>query len=235
LLINLLALQLSTKKEKKTKASSVVIEVSRSDRLKAISGGFRGKHCEKVNCFCCSIEPPSLSKNVIRSLGTDICKIKPGALSEEALQSKPAKRKVVKKISRAQSCLKNLKDDNTKKGIRSKVGAPDVSVLKMVVSCSKDLLAFSFYRSWSFQTVILLLVLVFWCNRISYAVTTIYVLGTIYFPINCYAAVLYDGFLVLLYYVDVFTDGNGSWSLMVSGIAQCFQGHVLIDDVYVAV
>jgi hypothetical protein len=71
-------------KRKKTKAPLVVTEV-RSDRLKAISHGFKGKHCEKVNCFCCSIEPPSLSKNVIRSLGTDLCKIMPGALSEEAM------------------------------------------------------------------------------------------------------------------------------------------------------
>jgi hypothetical protein len=69
-------------KRKKTKAPMVVSEVRRSDRLKAISRGFKGKHCEKAYCFCCFIEPSSLSKNVIRSLGTDFYKIKPGALLE---------------------------------------------------------------------------------------------------------------------------------------------------------
>jgi hypothetical protein len=82
----------------------VVSEVRRSDRLKAISRGFKGKHCEKANCFCCSIEPPSLSKKVIRSPDIDFCKIKPGALSDEALQNKP--KKAIKKISRAPTIKK---------------------------------------------------------------------------------------------------------------------------------
>jgi hypothetical protein len=103
-------------RKKKTKAPLVVTEVRRSDRLKAISCGFKGKHYEKVNCFCCSIEPPSLSKNVTRSLGTDFCKIKPRALSEEALQIKPANIKAVKKISRAQPKVNIPKDNNAKKG-----------------------------------------------------------------------------------------------------------------------
>jgi hypothetical protein len=94
----------------------VITEVRRSDKFKAISHGFKGKHCEKVNCFCCSIEPPSLSKNVIRSMGTVFRKINPGALSEEALQLKPAKKKVVRKISRAHANKTIQKDDNAKKG-----------------------------------------------------------------------------------------------------------------------
>jgi hypothetical protein len=84
-------------KRKKTKAPMVVSEVKRSDRLKAISCGFKGKHCEKAYCFYCSIEPSPLSKNVIINPGTDFCKIKPGAPLEEALQSKP--KKAIKKFS----------------------------------------------------------------------------------------------------------------------------------------
>jgi hypothetical protein len=100
-------------KKKKTKAPMVVIEVRRSVRLKVISRGFKGKHCEKANCFWCSIEPPSLSKKVIKSLGTYFYKIKPGALIEEALQNKP--KKAIRKNSRAQAVSKNVKDDDTKK------------------------------------------------------------------------------------------------------------------------
>jgi hypothetical protein len=114
--ISLLVPQLYTQRGRKTKLPLVVIEVRRSDRIKAISRGFKGKYCEKANCLCCSIEPPSLSKNIIRSLETDFCKIKPGALSEEALQLKPAKKKAVGKIRRAQVNKTIEKDDNTKKG-----------------------------------------------------------------------------------------------------------------------
>jgi hypothetical protein len=42
--------------KKKANAPMVVSEVRRSDMLKAISRGFKGKHCEKANCFCCSVE-----------------------------------------------------------------------------------------------------------------------------------------------------------------------------------
>jgi hypothetical protein len=104
MLINLLALRPFTLKNKKTKDAMVVSEVRRSDWLKAISRGFKGKLCEKANSFCCSIKPPSLSKKVIKSLGTYFCKIKPGALSEEALQNKP--KKAVRKISRAPTVKK---------------------------------------------------------------------------------------------------------------------------------
>jgi hypothetical protein len=107
-------------KRKKTKAPLVVTEVRRSDKLKAISHGFKGKHCEKFNYFCCSIDPPSLSKNVIRSLGTNFCKIKPVALSEETLHLNPAKKKAVMKISRTQANKTTKKDDNAKKENKKK-------------------------------------------------------------------------------------------------------------------
>jgi hypothetical protein len=102
------------KKKRKPKVPMVAFEVRRSDRLKAISHGFMGKHSEKTNCLCCSIETPTLSKKVIISLGIDFCKIKPGALSDEALQQKP--KMAIRKISRAQTDPKKVKDDTTKKG-----------------------------------------------------------------------------------------------------------------------
>jgi hypothetical protein len=107
MLINLLALRPFTLKNKKTKDAMVVSEVRRSDWLKAISRGFKGKLCEKANSFCCSIKPPSLSKKVIKSLGTYFARLslvlfqrKPYKTNQRRQSGKPAGLQQSKKCER---------------------------------------------------------------------------------------------------------------------------------------
>jgi hypothetical protein len=91
------------RKSKKSKAPMVVSEVRRSDRLKAITRGFEAIIMKRLTA----------SAALLNSLGTCFCKIKHGALSEEALQNKP--KKAVRKISRAPTVSKNVKDVTRKK------------------------------------------------------------------------------------------------------------------------
>jgi hypothetical protein len=81
-------------KKKRAKAPLVVTEV-RSERLKGKSVGFKADSCASKTYFYCSTEPPTLSAKVIRSLGADFCKIPPKVLFDEALKSKPIRKKQV--------------------------------------------------------------------------------------------------------------------------------------------
>jgi hypothetical protein len=56
-------------KRKPSKVPLVLTEVRRSDRLKGKSFGYKGDFCQGRNCLCCSTEPPTLSRRVIRKLG----------------------------------------------------------------------------------------------------------------------------------------------------------------------
>jgi hypothetical protein len=66
----------------------VASEVRRSERLKVKKNGFKDTSCKTRDCFCCSIEPRTLSAKVIRNLGKDFCKISPIVMSDEALHKK---------------------------------------------------------------------------------------------------------------------------------------------------
>jgi hypothetical protein len=72
-------------KRKWTKAPIVVTDVKRSDRLKGKTQGFKAETCLSKICLCCATEPPTLSSKIIKSLGTEFCKISPRVLYEEAL------------------------------------------------------------------------------------------------------------------------------------------------------
>jgi hypothetical protein len=113
----------------------------------------------------------------------------------------------------------------------SKAKAPDVSALKLVVSFApREWLSFlsvsGFLKQLSYS--------LFWhfgVIRTSYAVTTIFMLGFVFITISSNVAVLCDGCLVLLLCPDIYVVSSGFWDLMIIGMAQCFQGYVLIDDV----
>jgi hypothetical protein len=105
-------------KRKQAKAPLVVTVVRRSGRLKGKTRGFKAETCITKNGLCCSALPPTLSSKVIRSLGSEFCKISPRVLSEEALQHVLAwKKKAVSKISRPGKFSKVLDVDKPKKKI----------------------------------------------------------------------------------------------------------------------
>jgi hypothetical protein len=81
---------------KGAKTPLVATDVRRSIKLEGKSKGFKvdGNHPKK-DCFCCSVDPPppTLSGEVIRSLGADFCKISSVKLGDEVLQKKPLAKK----------------------------------------------------------------------------------------------------------------------------------------------
>jgi hypothetical protein len=107
-------------KRRASKAPLVVFDVTRSDRLKVKTQGYKGSSCKGSSCFCCSTQTPTLSMRVIRSLGKDFCKIKPMNLSDEALQCKPSIKRAVRKISKASKQGKSLNDDKATKKNKKK-------------------------------------------------------------------------------------------------------------------
>jgi hypothetical protein len=74
-------------KRKISKAPLVVTNVRRSIKLEGKQKGFKCDvgHLER-DCFCCAVDPPSLSGKTIRSLGSDFCKISDSKMTEAALQ-----------------------------------------------------------------------------------------------------------------------------------------------------
>jgi hypothetical protein len=80
-------------KRKQAKAPLVDTEVRRSDRLKGKHQGFKSNACPERECFCCSIEVPTVTSKVIRSLGKDFCHIPEEKLNEEKLKKKPLAKK----------------------------------------------------------------------------------------------------------------------------------------------
>jgi hypothetical protein len=109
-------------KRKRAKAPMVVSEVRRSKRLKGKSVGYKAESCVSRTCFCCSIDPPTLSPKVIRSLGVDFCKMSPKVTSDEALKSKPVgKKKAICRVAKVPKASKNKKcedEDKTKEKCR---------------------------------------------------------------------------------------------------------------------
>jgi hypothetical protein len=79
-------------KRKASKAPIVVYEV-RSERIKIKNQGFKSQACMERTCFCCSIDPPTLSPKVIKSLGSEFCKIQGSLLTDTEMKKKPLSRK----------------------------------------------------------------------------------------------------------------------------------------------
>nr|TKW09091.1 hypothetical protein SEVIR_6G069600v2 [Setaria viridis] len=82
--------------------------VRRSDRIKAKSKGFRRSPCQDNTCLACSACPPTISADVIQSLGTKVCaldrtKIGPGKLSFNSGSQKPIGRTTTTRLSEADS------------------------------------------------------------------------------------------------------------------------------------
>jgi hypothetical protein len=103
-------------KRKQAKALLVVTDVRRSDRLKGKTHGFKAGTCVSKNYLCCSAVPPTLSSKVIRSMGSEFCKIPPRVLSEDALQHIPAReKKAIFKKGRAGTPSKVPDADKPKK------------------------------------------------------------------------------------------------------------------------
>ncbi|KAK3126356.1 hypothetical protein QOZ80_7AG0555350 [Eleusine coracana subsp. coracana] len=104
-------------KRKATKAPMVDSDLRRSEGIKKITKGFKGKACMDKRCICCSIEPPTLSSKVIRILGETLCKISPTVISDESLLQKP-KVAVKKQAATKKDKAADSNGDNNDKSMR---------------------------------------------------------------------------------------------------------------------
>lgn len=78
------------KKSSKKRSTSIVVDTNlrRSDRIKQVSGGFKRNICTDRKCLAYSSNPPTLSNQVIRALGTELCQIEEEELADEVLLKK---------------------------------------------------------------------------------------------------------------------------------------------------
>lgn len=60
----------------------------RSSRVKQVSGGFKKDTCSDRRCLACTPNPPTLSTQVIRKLGKELCQLEEEDLSDEVLLTK---------------------------------------------------------------------------------------------------------------------------------------------------
>ncbi|TVU49083.1 hypothetical protein EJB05_00374, partial [Eragrostis curvula] len=111
-------------KRKRTRTTVLVTtDVRRSERIKAMSKGFKKGSCRDINCVACTCDAPVLTDSIIKDLGTTFCKIVPEKITTEALQKKKLVRKPigagkVKPLAKKQST--NKKDLNEDKQKRAK-------------------------------------------------------------------------------------------------------------------
>jgi hypothetical protein len=73
----------------------VVSDVRRSIRLEGKHKGFKCDVGHLKECFCCAVDPPSLSGKVFRSLGREFCKILENKLNEASHQKKSVAKKAM--------------------------------------------------------------------------------------------------------------------------------------------
>jgi hypothetical protein len=53
----------------------VDFEVRRSNRVKEKCCGFKASQCKVENCLGCSVKPPVMSADLLKSIGSNICQI----------------------------------------------------------------------------------------------------------------------------------------------------------------
>jgi hypothetical protein len=77
---------IQTRKPKgKSGGPLVETEARRSPRLRNRNLGFKQSLCSSKNCLACNALPPSIPKKLMKTMGEDLCKIKPGKFEEEDL------------------------------------------------------------------------------------------------------------------------------------------------------
>jgi hypothetical protein len=71
----------------KGKSGGPLVETKarRSPRLRSRNSGFKQSSCSSKNCLACCAIPPSIPKKLMKTVGEDLCKIKPGKIEEEDL------------------------------------------------------------------------------------------------------------------------------------------------------
>lgn len=75
----------------------VTTDCRRSERVQALTKGFKRSTCSHRDCIACDGVPPTLSTNIIKDLGVTFCKMGPEALSDAALLQKKTKKVTVGK------------------------------------------------------------------------------------------------------------------------------------------
>ena len=79
------------KKDKKKRNPLVESEMRRSLRLKEANKCFKPGTCTSKKCLACTPNPPDLSLDMIKNLGTSLCQIEENHLSESSLNQKKKK------------------------------------------------------------------------------------------------------------------------------------------------
>nr|TKW02809.1 hypothetical protein SEVIR_7G037500v2 [Setaria viridis] len=92
-------------KGRSSKTPIVETEARRSPRLKAKNGGFKNQGRPSKNCLACASTPPTLSLDLIQTMGSDLCKINTETLE---VMTKP-------NPSRTKHAIGNRKVVSTKK------------------------------------------------------------------------------------------------------------------------
>ncbi|RLN32882.1 hypothetical protein C2845_PM03G23690 [Panicum miliaceum] len=82
----------------------------RSDRLKKLNKGFKGKACTDKQCLACSITPPTLTPSVIKNLGATFAKMTPEELSVDELNATDRTKKTVKRQAASKSSSSKNKE-----------------------------------------------------------------------------------------------------------------------------
>nr|TKW32263.1 hypothetical protein SEVIR_2G157200v2 [Setaria viridis] len=72
--------------------------VRRSDRIKAKNKGFHKSPCQDNACLACNARPPTITTEVIQSLGTKVCALDSSKVYSEKLLSNPGSQTPIGKL-----------------------------------------------------------------------------------------------------------------------------------------
>jgi len=72
-------------------------EVKRSVRVQEKCKGFKQNQCKKANCLGCTLNPPTLSLELMKNIGSAMCQSDPSKLEENISVKKKKTKPIVKK------------------------------------------------------------------------------------------------------------------------------------------
>jgi hypothetical protein len=106
----------SKKRTRKAKPQSPMVdsEVRRSNRVKEKFNGFKTSQCKVANCLGCSAKPPTMSADLLKSIGSNICQIPEEQLDVETLNKKKKTGVIAKKTTSSKPSKED--EDEKKKG-----------------------------------------------------------------------------------------------------------------------
>nr|TKW15585.1 hypothetical protein SEVIR_5G247400v2 [Setaria viridis] len=101
--------------EAKRSYPPVETEARRSPRIRNHNDGFKHNSCASKNCLACAATPPALTNKIIKKVGEDFCKIKPEAMTQDALSSKSKTKQAVGDKKAPKMVISSKKDKGNEK------------------------------------------------------------------------------------------------------------------------